>query len=98
MNTTTLGWAVQRTGAGREKAGEPVDGHAGILFHKRYGAKVEKGELFATIYASDESKLDEPVELIKRAIKFSAEKPAAIPLVSKIITKETAEKELARRN
>ena len=98
MDTTMLGWAVQRTGAGREKAGEPVDGHAGILFHKRYGARVEKGEVFATIYATNDSKLDEPVELIKRAIQFSAEKPAAIPLVSKIITKETAEKELALRN
>ena len=30
MDTTALGWAVQRTGAGREKAGEPVDPHAGI--------------------------------------------------------------------
>ena len=32
MDTTALGWAVQRLGAGREKAGEPVDPHAGIVF------------------------------------------------------------------
>ncbi len=43
MDTTALGWAVQRTGAGREKAGEPVDPHAGILFHARRGAKVKRG-------------------------------------------------------
>ena len=31
MDTTKIGWAVQRLGAGREKAGEPVDPHAGIV-------------------------------------------------------------------
>jgi pyrimidine-nucleoside phosphorylase len=52
MDTTALGWAVQRTGAGREKAGEPVDPHAGILFHARRGARVERGQPFATLYAT----------------------------------------------
>ncbi|MGB6722051.1 MAG: thymidine phosphorylase, partial [Terracidiphilus sp.] len=32
MDTTALGWAVQRLGAGREQAGAPVDPHAGIIF------------------------------------------------------------------
>src|SRR5580698_5198879 len=49
MDTTKIGWAVQRTGAGREKAGEPVDPHAGILFHARRGAHVKKGEPIATL-------------------------------------------------
>ena len=52
MDTTEIGWAVQRTGAGREKAGEPVDPHAGILFHARRGAHVEKGQPIATLYAT----------------------------------------------
>jgi pyrimidine-nucleoside phosphorylase len=37
MDTTMLGWAVQRLGAGREKAGEPVDPHAGIAFMRGAG-------------------------------------------------------------
>ena len=53
MDTTALGWAVQRTGAGREKAGEPVDPHAGIVFHARRGARVERGQPLATLYATD---------------------------------------------
>src|SRR5208337_2000591 len=53
MDTTALGWAVQRTGAGREKAGEAVDPHAGILFHAKRGARVERGEQMATIYATN---------------------------------------------
>ena len=60
MDTTALGWAVQRTGAGREKAGEPVDPHAGIDFHARRGARVEKGQPLATLYATSAALLAEP--------------------------------------
>ena len=61
MDTTEIGWAVQRTGAGREKAGEPVDPHAGILFHVRRGARVEKGQPIATLYATSPALLAEPI-------------------------------------
>ena len=91
MDTTALGWAVQRTGAGREKAGEPVDPHAGILFHARRGARVERGEPFATIYATTEAMLPEPCELLRGAITISANPPEFVPLVSRIITRENAE-------
>jgi len=92
MDTTALGWAVQRTGAGREKAGEPVDPHAGILFHARRGARVEQGQLFATIYVTNAEMLAEPVEILKEAIHFSNTRPqAVVPLVSRIITRENAE-------
>jgi pyrimidine-nucleoside phosphorylase len=91
MDTMQLGWAVQRLGAGREKAGEPVDPHAGIEFHARRGARVEIGDPFATLYATNESMLTEPVELIERAITFSHEAPEKVPLVSHIFARENAE-------
>jgi pyrimidine-nucleoside phosphorylase len=82
---------VQRTGAGREKAGEPVDAHAGIVFHARRGAFVEKGQVLATVYATNEAMLDEPVALLKKAIVFSETAPEAVALVSKVFTREDAE-------
>ena len=91
MDTMELGWAVQRLGAGREKAGEPVDPHAGVEFHARRGARVEKGQPFATLYATNETMLAEPVERIKRAITFSDEPPETVPLVSHIFAREDAE-------
>jgi pyrimidine-nucleoside phosphorylase len=94
MDTTALGWAVQRTGAGREKAGEPVDAHAGILFHARRGAKVERGQPMATIFATTEAMLREPGELIRNAITISTAPPEIVPLVGRIITRENAEKYL----
>ena len=72
MDVTKIGWAVQRTGAGREKAGEPVDPHAGIEFHARRGAFVQLGQPFATLYATNESLLPEPIALLREAITMSA--------------------------
>jgi len=91
MDTTQIGWAIQRTGAGREKAGEPVDPHAGILFHARRGARVQKGQPIATFYATNPALLAEPIALLKNAITFSETPPPQLPLVSQIFTRENAE-------
>jgi len=94
MDTTQIGWAVQRTGAGREKAGEPVDPHAGIAFHARRGAQVELGRPIATLYATDSGKLAEPLALLRNAITIADAHPAPVPLVSHIFTRENAETHL----
>ena len=94
MDTTALGWAVQRTGAGREKAGEPVDPHAGIDFHARRGEHLEKGQPLATLYATSPALLAEPEEILKQAIHFSKAPPQEVPLVSRIFTRASAEAHL----
>jgi len=94
MDTTALGWAVQRTGAGREKAGEPVDPQAGILFHARRGAEVKRGQPLATIYATRPEMLSEPIAILKKAIRFSKTPPKPVPLVNRVFTREPAEEYL----
>ena len=94
MDTTALGWAVQRTGAGREKAGEPVDPHAGIAFHARRGAHIEKGQPIATLYATTEAMLAEPAALLQQAITLTKTPPDKVPLVSRIFTRQAAEDHL----
>jgi pyrimidine-nucleoside phosphorylase len=91
MDTTAIGWAVQRLGAGREKPGEPVDPYAGIVFHARRGARVEQGEPIATLYATTPAHLDEPIALLKQAITFSEAVPPKVPLISESFTREKAE-------
>lgn len=95
MDTTLLGWAVQRTGAGREKAGEPVDPHAGIVFHAKRGAQVRKGQPLATFYATRKSMLAEPADLFRRAVRIEEEAPQPVPLISRIFTRDEAGKSLA---
>ena len=97
MDTTALGWAVQRLGAGREKAGQPVDPHAGILFHARRGAHVELGQQLATLCATSPAHLSEAETILKRAIRFSNTPPQVVPLVSRIFTRAEAEEYLRKR-
>jgi pyrimidine-nucleoside phosphorylase len=94
MDTTKIGWAVQRTGAGREQAGEPVDPHAGILFNARRGARVHQGEPIAVLYATTPEMLREPSELLRDAIAISQAPPDFVPLVGRIFTRENAEPHL----
>jgi pyrimidine-nucleoside phosphorylase len=91
MDTTAIGWAVQRLGAGREKPGEPVDPHAGIVFHARRGARVDQGQPFATLYGTTPEHLDEPITLLKQAIIFSETAPPRVPLISEAYMREKAE-------
>ena len=96
MDTTAIGWAVQRTGAGREKAEEPVDPHAGIVFHARRGAHVEQGAPLATLFATTPAQLAEPVAILQQAIQFSKTPPEhAMPLIHEVFTREKAEAYLA---
>jgi pyrimidine-nucleoside phosphorylase len=98
MNTTALGWAVQRTGAGREKAGEPVDPHAGILFHARRGVEVKRGQPLATLFATRSEMLAEPEAILRKAIHFSNTPPGAVPLVGQVFTRDEAEKYLRAKD
>jgi len=94
MDTTKIGWAVQRLGAGRERAGEPVDPYAGIEFHARRGAPVQQGQPLATLYATTPALLAEPIEFLKQAITISKTPPEPVELISRIFTRETAEAHL----
>src|SRR5215469_11594042 len=91
MNTMEIGWAVQRTGAGRDRAGEPVDPHAGVEFHARRGARVQPGQPIATIYATTHDLLAEPLRRLRNAILISPEPPTfETPLVGTVFDRESA--------
>lgn len=94
MDTTTLGWAVQRTGAGREKADAPVDPHAGVVFHAKCGERVKKGQALATIFASRSALLIEPEALVRQAIKIGRAAPEPVALIQGVITRTEAAKQL----
>lgn len=107
MDTTAIGWAVQRTGAGREpkddsevphesRGWEPVDPHAGIVFHARRGDYVEQGQPFATFYATTPGQLAEAVSLVRGAVRMNQSRPDAGPaLIQQVFTSENAEAYLA---
>jgi pyrimidine-nucleoside phosphorylase len=83
---TKIGWAVQRLGAGREHAGEPVEAHAGLEMHVKLGDRVEAGQPFATLFAQNEALFAEPEQLLREAITIADEPVAPPPLVRQIIS------------
>ncbi len=85
---TKVGWAVQRLGAGREKAGEPVEAHAGLEMHVKLGGRIEAGQALATLFAQQESRFAEPEHLLAEALTIGETPVAAPPLVREIISAE----------
>ena len=72
-------------GAGRFRKEDRVDPAVGILMKKRYGDFIHANEPYAQLYVNDASRLDEAMELIKKAVVISGEKPEELPLVYEII-------------
>ena len=94
MDTTQLGWAVQRLGAGRVRASESIDPHAGIEFHAHRGYFVEKGQPLATLFATRPGLFPEPEDLVRNAIRLAPTQPKPVDLVSRVWTKTNAEARL----
>jgi pyrimidine-nucleoside phosphorylase len=80
-----VGWAVQRSGAGRTVAGEAVAAHAGVETHKKIGEPVAAGETIFTVYAEQEARLEPVAEMLSRCFTLGSEPPAAAPLIYKIV-------------
>ncbi|HEX4066462.1 MAG TPA: thymidine phosphorylase [Acidobacteriaceae bacterium] len=89
---TQVGWAVQRLGAGREKAGEPVEAHAGLEMHVKLGATVRAGQPLATLFAEDEGRFAESEQLLREALVIGEQPGAPVPLVRQIISAENKDK------
>ncbi|HEY0759921.1 MAG TPA: thymidine phosphorylase [Acidisarcina sp.] len=90
MDCEQVGWAVQRLGAGRERAGEPVEPHAGLEMHVNLGARVEAGQPLLTMFAQHEDRFAEPERLLTAALHITGEAGIVPPLVSEIVTIENA--------
>jgi pyrimidine-nucleoside phosphorylase len=79
-----LGWAVQRSGAGRTLPGERVAAHAGVETHKKVGDLVKAGETIFTIYVEQEARLAPVADLLSHCFTVSAQPPQAAPLVFEV--------------
>jgi pyrimidine-nucleoside phosphorylase len=95
-DNTKIGWAVQRLGAGREKAGEPVEAHAGLAMHVKLGAPIEAGQVLATLFAEDEQRFAEPEHLLAQALTIGHDAVAPPPLVREIISADNKDGYLRR--
>lgn len=80
-----VGIASVILGAGREKKGDPIDPSAGIILKKKTGDFVSKGDVLATFYTDDETRIDVAKREFLDALIFGNEKPSKQNLIYKII-------------
>jgi pyrimidine-nucleoside phosphorylase len=80
-----VGWAVQRSGAGRTAPGEAVAAHAGVETHKKVGDPVAAGETLFTVYAEQEARLEPVAAMLSRCFTLGSKPPAPAPLIEKIV-------------
>jgi pyrimidine-nucleoside phosphorylase len=89
MDTTAIGWAVRRLGAGRARPGDAVSAHAGIELHAKAGAQIRAGDPLCTLFADDTRRFQAPERLIAEAILIADAPPRSTPLVHEVLTRDT---------
>ena len=80
-----LGLACVVLGAGREKKEDSIDPAVGLVFHKKRGDAVGRGEPLCTLHYNSGARLDEARKLVESSYRIAAEPPAARPLVLRVI-------------
>jgi pyrimidine-nucleoside phosphorylase len=80
-----IGWAVQRSGAGRTRPGEAVSAHAGVETHKKIGDSVGAGDTLFTVHVEEEWRLEPVAGILRQCFTLSAEPPSPVPLIYKVI-------------
>ncbi len=81
-----LGVACVILGGGREKKEDSIDPAVGLVFHKRVGSEVKKGEPLCTIHYNSENRLAEAKKLVEESYRISPQPPRELrALVQRVI-------------
>ena len=81
VDTEGYGTSALILGAGRNTKEDQIDYSAGIILSKKTGDKVAKGEVIATLYTNDKSKLNAAKEKFLSSTFIADKKPTIRPLI-----------------
>ena len=81
IESETVGRACVALGAGRRTKDESIDPGAGIVLSATVGDQTAEGEPLLTMYAANESCLDEAEAMLSQAIIISETQPSVQPLI-----------------
>ncbi len=91
MDAEGCGVASVLLKAGRSKKDDAIDSSAGIILKKKYGDAVEKGEVLAELYASDEALFGAAKERLLASYRIEGEKPGERKWIYARVTGDGAE-------
>ena len=81
VDTEGYGISALLLGAGRNTKEDKIDYSAGIMLLKKTGESVKQGDIIATLYTNDETKLDAAEKKFLSCTFISDEKPVLRPLI-----------------
>ncbi len=85
INADDVGRAAVLLGAGRTEAADEIDPAVGIVLQAKVGDNVVAGSGLCALYYTDETNLDEAVQLVEDAFRLSANAPEPRELVLDLI-------------
>ncbi len=92
IQSDEVGIAAMMLGAGRATKEDVLDMSAGIVLNKKVGDKVEAGEVLATLYTCDSSKVADAEDRFVRALNFNDVFVEPRKLIKAIVTKDGVNK------
>ncbi len=92
MQANDVGVASMILGAGRDTKEAQIDFGAGILLQKQVGDRVQKGEVIARFYTSQETQLPSAEEQFRSALSFGQSPPPKTPLLLARVSEQGVEK------
>ncbi|MBQ8799329.1 MAG: pyrimidine-nucleoside phosphorylase [Lachnospiraceae bacterium] len=85
MNTEEIGLTSLLLGGGRETKESEIDLTVGIVFKKKIGAKVQKGDTIAVLHANDREKLSAAASRLQKAITIGQTPVTPIPHILGVV-------------
>ena len=85
IDTEGIGIVAGLLGAGRETKDSGIDFSAGIYMRKKLGDPVRQGDVLATLYTAQETRLDNALAYLKKCFVIRPDKPAPLKLIVDII-------------
>lgn len=85
IDALVIGEAVHALGAGRKTVSDQIDHSVGVLFYKKYGDRIKKGEPLLEIHSKNKQDTELSKQKLTKAIKYSQAQPSKLKLVEEIV-------------
>lgn len=85
LDARMCGVAAMLLGAGRQTKEDQIDHSVGLVFHKKVGDSVKKGERIVTVHAGEKN-AEESIKLLKKAVTLRPDPQKPKPIVFDVIT------------
>jgi pyrimidine-nucleoside phosphorylase len=84
INTYKIGMASLELGAGRRTKEDVIDHKAGIIFYKKIGDHINKGEIICELHSDSRTKINIAEQIIIESLKLSRKKVVPPKLIKKV--------------